>query len=103
MRQVCDSASETWWREKKGREGFLMDMSMKWGWGEKGGRDFQGAQPRDGEIMEVKGTVRVKVWCEQSMDKDKGVVIERALVTSLRAAGGVKGATFSLGGSETEE
>lgn len=52
------------------------------GWGEKGGRDFQG-----GKITEVKGRMNVGVFCEQPMDEDKGVVLGRALVTSLRGAG----------------
>lgn len=68
------------------------------GWGEKGGWDFQGGQPKDGKITEVKGRMNVGVFCEQPMDEDKGVVLGRALVTSLRGAGEMKDAAFREGG-----
>lgn len=42
--------------------------------------------------------MNVGVFCEQSMDEDKGVVLGRALVTSLRGASEVKGAAFREGG-----
>lgn len=38
------------------------------------------------------------VFCEHSMEEDKGVVLGRALVTSLKGAGEVKGAVFREGG-----